>query len=1230
LKKEKILIDARAALGIEAGLKELIFATTAEDDTSATDAAVAVENILREEGYNLVVAVYGWGQLQTLISVHEVAYNAFQPSAVATSASQSPSAPASGIDLANLVAAQVVEQMRSAGLATPPRENSAAGSADEDPSLHARIDIFRDLFRDQAQPLLAERGLLGLLEKEDLKHKPWARYRIETNLGAIAIDLGREIEAAARFEAAHAARPNDTNALANLALARTIQKRFEEAMVAAQAAIDGVPRADHAVGYLLQAAARSEWVGDPESLIPSDLVGTPQADIGLAEFLRRRNLSGWAERSLDMARQHRDTPEFKRIGAIAVLTLAIEADSISATGHSSVTSEELERAADDMKARAERCLDIGFADRHDLIAYLNNAAILLRLCDRHAECEMLLLRDPAMVRDEPQLRRLLALAQSILGRKTDALATLIGDSDPENRIFRAELQASSGNVNDALNDILTIDYETLSDRLRRIRWRLLGEMSLQVNDLDQLDAAVAGLRAENPHDVGANLLEIRGNQARGEDEEVVRTRLRALAISSPDDLDIVSRYMLGEELQNHDLPMEASQLLEGHIDLSRLSPPTSLYLQSLAAARRDDAFRSALTQAASVVRDNPTTLWTVAAHGWNLGDLKTSLTAVDALLAQLPEDPRARLLKVEILVRQDRSRELLAELDKHLENLNWNRPRDLFRIASLLGHFGYVERAAALAYRLFLEHRDISRAWMTLSALVIDEGRGEDHRPRLWSETVVSPNAAIDLRYDDGSQVFFVIEPDARLRKLDSDSWEPDHPLVRSIAGLEAGARFTSPDGREGVIGQIRHKYVARLHYVIEHHEARFPEVMGFRRIAVDFENPGGLDGLIAQVKARHDWIQEEVQQYLNGPWPLGVLAHRIGMDTIDAAGGIGLHGSQLKVALGSGAEREAADRAVRDNMGKGCVLDLLSFWTAWQLKAMGAVLATCGPIHVPQSVLDRLRARREQLDDSTQEGLRSAGYSSGRVVFQETPADVIVEFRDNVNNAINWIEENVNVQPIIITDNLPSAFRDHIRLAQSDLFDSMVLAIQNRILLITDDFPTRQICSRINGAADSWLHVVFGVALARRHIDADTYLRWSANLIDAGQGYLGVSGPMLAHAAHLDGDSGNIPGYLLRTLSKEIGGKIADPRSHILVCLICFRDLWASDAAIGYRKPVTSYLLQQLLRGRVDDYDIILKTLLEYVRENSSLSYHINEWIRGHFLAVPRTGKIQDQHFSI
>lgn len=240
---------------------------------------------------------------------------------------------------------QVGERLLQMGYIAPPKDGPSKGNlSSEDPALHARIDTFRDLLGDD-QPVIAEKGLLGLLEKEVLDNKPWARFRIETNLGAATLDLGREPEAAHRFETAHAIRPDDPNANANLALARTIQGRYAEAMEIAQRALAGTPRADHAIGYLLQAAARSDFDGDPHSLIPADLVGSAHADLGLAEFYSRRNVSDWARRNRQLARNHPDVTQFKRIGAVATLSIIVMSGAAVPGARSSISADELDAAA---------------------------------------------------------------------------------------------------------------------------------------------------------------------------------------------------------------------------------------------------------------------------------------------------------------------------------------------------------------------------------------------------------------------------------------------------------------------------------------------------------------------------------------------------------------------------------------------------------------------------------------------------------------------------------------------------------------------------------------------------------------------------------------------------------------------------------------------------------------------------------------------------------------------
>jgi hypothetical protein len=297
-------------------------------------------------------------------------------------------------------------------------------------------------------------------------------------------------------------------------------------------------------------------------------------------------------------------------------------------------------------------------------------------------------------------------------------------------------------------------------------------------------------------------------------------------------------------------------------------------------------------------------------------------------------------------------------------------------------------------------------------------------------------------------------------------------------------------------------------------------------------------------------------------------------------------------------------------------VLDLLAFWTAWRLQALEAVRATCGPIHIARSVLDRLRRRRERYDLSATDGAKSAGYRDGKIVLHETPPEIIVLLRDEVDRAITWVEANAKVSPVVAGDDLPTELREHLRLGRSDILDGIVLAREKRILLVTDDLPIRELNRVLEGGASTWLQVVFGVALDWKHIDLDQYVRWTADLVDAGRSYLSVTGPVLAQAARLDAAVGEAPGHLFRTLGQLVGGHIAEPVSHINATLMCLRELWEDHRAAAYREPVTSHLLSQLVSYRYDDYTDILRVVVFETRNSPVLSTYIKSWINGHFFA--------------
>ena len=130
----------------------------------------------------------------------------------------------------------------------------------------------------------------------------------------------------------------------------------------ARRALQSAPRADHAVSILLQAAARSAWQGDPESLIPEDLAGSEHADLGLAEFLRDHQAARAHEvieeflrfrgSGVDFLKRNPDVA-LQGVGEIAVLPNQGGGAVLQAVGQSVEAARDLLRGAVGPIARAD-------------------------------------------------------------------------------------------------------------------------------------------------------------------------------------------------------------------------------------------------------------------------------------------------------------------------------------------------------------------------------------------------------------------------------------------------------------------------------------------------------------------------------------------------------------------------------------------------------------------------------------------------------------------------------------------------------------------------------------------------------------------------------------------------------------------------------------------------------------------------------------------------------------
>jgi hypothetical protein len=126
-----------------------------------------------------------------------------------------------------------------------------------------------------------------------------------------------------------------------------------------------------------------------------------------------------------------------------------------------------------------------------------------------------------------------------------------------------------------------------------------------------------------------------------------------------------------------------------------------------------------------------------------------------------------------------------------------------------------------------------------------------------------------------------------------------------------------------------------------------------------------------------------------------------------------------------------------------------------------------------------------------------------------------------------------------------------------------------------------------------------------------------TAELVNSGHNYLGINGAVLARSAVLDAEVGVSPGPLFQALSKLIGGKAAEPQSHVINVARCIKEIWLTPSTLNYWETVTGTLLGRLISERQEDYTYILRSLLLLAEDRPAIFNYIQDWVRGHFIPL-------------
>ena len=577
-----------------------------------------------------------------------------------------------------------------------------------------------------------------------------------------------------------------------------------------------------------------------------DSLRSVSADFAVAEFYRVTGNPKWIDSAIEGAAKHADDPSFKRLRAYAVLEAATTDQRFVQGGQSRVSVADVAAAAETLREDIEKKLAGGFADKEELANEATNAAIAYRVIADFKPAISLLDRVLAYTGHQPNAVRLLGLLQGLDNDEPAAIKTLSAiPDDGEAQMLRAEMLGRD-DPQAALTLVRSLADEIIPEHHKTTRWLVTANLALAANDNEALDEALEFIRKDTELAAYADVLDARRQSNAGVAKEDFAERLGDVADSLPTDAPFALRTAIAKALQSYDADLKASRVLDGTVDLSRNTEATRLYLEVLVAGGRDKDFLSAIDQLPADLLGDPSVVWLRAVQAFNRGDLDAAEKHARHLTALKPNDLRALMLLLESLVRRRRDPSIKKLLTARVEDATAGTLKDRVRLGRLLVGFGFIERGQAFLYKLLLENRDDPKLWLNFGAAVLNAGRKRD--PHL-DVAKVKDDVFVKLELDGGSRLEFIVEPDQTLRRLDPEAREPSHPDVQAVLGLATGSRFTLLDGRSGTVGELRHKFVARMQAVLQQFEERFPSSNGFKSVRVDVEAEGGLDAIKAMVK---------------------------------------------------------------------------------------------------------------------------------------------------------------------------------------------------------------------------------------------------------------------------------------------------------------------------------------------------------------------------------------------
>ena len=1036
-----------------------------------------------------------------------------------------------------------------------------------DAALNARIDAARQLL-DEGKPVSARSLLEQIEQRLPADASSDIRYRLETNLGSAANELGDMQAARRHLNAALLLRPHDTKALANASQSAVAAGDARRGLELAERAWEAEQNPHSGLAMIVGLHASeptrlglflsgSSWLSEDPQILR--VLGHWRIEDGETkegiEFYRK-----------SLTLQPGD-PQMLAELAVAIVNATQRALAAApplpwrmGEAQSALAEAEslLAEAAHGVEAKEPRA-------RHLELVVLRGAVLWMlgRYDDALSECDYVLHQD----------------AENAEASKTKGLALLLRDPaaaapllerarsrEPDDLVVGlslAEAYRASANLPKSLEVLDSVLHEQKSDTAQREALTMKAEVLAAQGSTEASTAIETTLLGRWPAQGETMLASARIRQAVGDDDGAIERLREALAI--------------------------ATGPLRGRV---------SLELGDALARRRD--FLGAAIAFEDIADDRaPLPIrQRYAAYLFNAGRLKDALSFTQRQRLEGPPVPLISEVEAEVLAHIGdlaKARDLfarLAEIDRRRPALWLRAAYEAFRQSDSDGARGYLEKVTAESIR------DDPVALMQLGQLRRLLGEPDSLPPAYRARRIQFDDANLHLAYvslflgrnprDEGSLDISEVGVDAAVELQDGSRTDlvivegddpdgrselrPDHPLVQRLWGHRQGDSVEMPNGATVTISSIKSKYV----HAFQETPARFSTLFGEdERLKTIHIGDGDYSQLLVRLDQRAALATGLIDLYQAQRLPLAVTCRMLAASIYEVTRE--LRESPTSNVLVSPVTAEDRMRERANAEADEAVLDPTALVTIDSLDLWDTAKTLYRSVLIPQPALEELRGLVTSGFVAQRWGF--IGKVGGRYFSQEGPEQEAKDRLDWLQRLADMARSKFEVVPVLgLLDIAPDQLGHMNEMLGADSYAALQVARVERAVLWADDLAIRRLARSGMGIEGCSTPSVLARARDRGLLTNDEFRSAIRKMAEARFLFLDVEPEVLVRA--LVGEGAGVTPAAARMAGLLLGTDY-DTGSAMALATEVIRGIWLQSLLLPRKLLLLDLVLTSLVRER-------------------------------------------------